>query len=99
MDYIDKNLLRKLRTYEDVSLMAACVLRIKNWTKILRSKEQTLTHELIQKGIDYAVPASFISEKSANYWMEKIRKDYDRHNLKEMTLEEELKVKFLQIIS
>ena len=64
MDYIEKNILRRLCNYEDVSLFAALVLKVKYWGKILRSKDNSLTKELIIKNIDYAIPQTFMREKS-----------------------------------
>lgn len=51
MDYIDKNILRRLSNYEDVSLFAALILKVKYWGKILRSKDNSLTKDLIIKNV------------------------------------------------
>jgi hypothetical protein len=51
MDYIDKNLLKRLSNYEDVSLMAALIMKIKYWGKILRSKDNSLSKELLIKNV------------------------------------------------
>lgn len=51
MDYIDKNLLKRLSNYEDVSLFAALIMKIKYWGKILRSKDNTLSKELLVKNV------------------------------------------------
>jgi len=51
MDYIDKNLLKRLSNYEDVSLFAAFIMKIKYWGKILRSKDNTLSKELLVKNV------------------------------------------------
>ena len=88
MDYIEKNLLRRLSNYEDVSLLAALIFKVKYWGKILRSKDNTLGKELIVKNIDYAVPGSFLREKSLEYWVSKIQKDFDKNNLRELSIEE-----------
>ena len=64
MDYVEKNLLRRLSNYEDVSIFAALIFKVKYWGKILRSKDNTLSKELIVKNIDYALPASFLREKT-----------------------------------
>jgi hypothetical protein len=53
MDYIDKNLLKRLSNYEDVSLFAAFIMKIKYWGKILRSKDNTLSKELLVKNVIY----------------------------------------------
>ena len=53
MDYIDKNLLRRLSSYDDVSVFAACILKVKHWNKILRSKDNSLTTELILKNVSW----------------------------------------------
>jgi hypothetical protein len=51
MDYIDKNLLKRLSNYEDVSLFAALIIKIKYWGKILRSKDNSLSKELLIKNV------------------------------------------------
>jgi ribosomal 50S subunit-associated protein YjgA (DUF615 family) len=51
MDYIDKNLLKRLSNYEDVSLFAALIMKIKYWGKILRSKDNSLSKELLVKNV------------------------------------------------
>jgi hypothetical protein len=63
IDYIEKNILRRLASYDDVSMIAACILKVKYWGKILRSKDNSLTKELIVKNIDYGIPSSFLKEK------------------------------------
>lgn len=64
MDYIDKNILRRVSNYEDVSLFAALILKVKYWGKILRSKDNNLTKDLIIKNIEYAIPNNFLRDKS-----------------------------------
>ena len=99
MDYIDKNLLKRLSNYEDVSLFAAFIMKIKYWGKILRSKDNTLSKELLVKNvlfasityflqIEYAVPATFLRDKPQDYWIVKIQKDFERNNLRELSIEE-----------
>ena len=51
IDYIEKNVLRKLCNYEDVSALGALILKVKYWGKILRSKDNSLTKELIIKNV------------------------------------------------
>lgn len=63
MDYIEKNLLKRLSNYEDVSLFAALIIKIKFWGKILRSKDNSLSKELVVKNIEYALPSTFLREK------------------------------------
>ena len=63
MDYIEKNLLKRLSNYDDVSLMAALILKIKYRGKILRSKDTSLSRDLIVKNIEYGIPATFLREK------------------------------------
>ena len=63
MDYIEKNLLKRLSNYEDVSLLAALIMKIKYWGKILRSKDNSLSKDLVVKNIEYALPATFLREK------------------------------------
>lgn len=61
MDYIEKNILRRLCNYEDVSLFAALVLKVKYWGKILRSKDNSLTKELIVKNVSNYLKSLFFS--------------------------------------
>jgi len=49
MDYIDKHLLKRLSNYEDVSFLAALIMKVKYWGKILRSKDNSLSKDLIAK--------------------------------------------------
>ena len=51
MDYIEKNILRRMASYEDVSLFGALILKVKYWGKILRSKDNNLTKDLIIKNV------------------------------------------------
>lgn len=71
-DYIDKNLLKRQSTYEDVALMAAFIMKVKHFGKILRSKDNSLSKDLLTKSLDYAVPASFLREKQQDYWITRI---------------------------
>jgi len=71
-DYIDKNLLKRQSTYEDVALMAAFIMKVKHFGKILRSKDNSLSKDLLAKSLDYAVPASFLREKQQDYWITRI---------------------------
>jgi len=98
MDYIEKNLLKRLSNYEDVSLFAALIMKIKYWGKILRSKDNSLSKELVIKNIDYALPATFLREKPQDYWVTKIQRDFDKNNLKELSIEE-AQEKFLNFFS
>jgi hypothetical protein len=88
MDLVEKNLLKRMSNYDDVSLMAALVIKVKYWGKILRSKDNSLQKELVVKNIDYAVPSSFLREKPQDYWVQKIQRDFDKNNLKELSIEE-----------
>ena len=88
MDYIEKNLLKRLSNYEDVSLFAALIIKIKFWGKILRSKDNSLSKELVVKNIEYALPSTFLREKPQDYWVLKIQRDFDKNNLRELTIEE-----------
>lgn len=71
-DYIDKNLLKRQSTYEDVALMASYIMKVKHFGKILRSKDNSLSKDLLAKSLDYAVPASFLREKQQDYWISRI---------------------------
>lgn len=72
MEYVEKNLLKRLSNYEDVSLMAALIMKVKYWGKILRSKDNSLQRDLVLKNIDYAIPSSFLREKPHDYWVQKV---------------------------
>ena len=71
-DYIDKNLLKRLSNYDDVSLLAALIMKVKYWGKILRSKDNSLSKDLLVKSIEYAIPSTFLREKPLDYWVGKI---------------------------
>jgi len=88
LDYIDKNILRRLANYDSVSMIGACILKVKYWGKILRSKDNSLNNDLIVKNIGYAVPSSFLREKQKDYWVQRIKKDFDKLNLREFSVEE-----------
>mmetsp|Transcript_30995 Transcript_30995/g.30460 ORF Transcript_30995/g.30460 Transcript_30995/m.30460 type:complete len:91 (-) Transcript_30995:109-381(-) len=87
MDFVEKKLLKKLRNIDEVVTLAACILKIKNWGKILRSKDNSLTKELIEKSMEFAVPSCFLNEKPKDFWMEKIKKEFDK-TIKDLTVEE-----------
>lgn len=72
MDYVEKNLLKRLANYEDVSLFAALIMKVKYWGKILRSKENSLSRDLVLKNLDYAIPSTFMREKPQEYWVTKV---------------------------
>ena len=55
MDYIEKNLLRRLSNYEDVSLLAALIFKIKYCGKFLRTKDNTLSNDLIIKNVLFKI--------------------------------------------
>lgn len=112
MDYVERNLLKRLKNYEDVIKMATCILKVKNWSKILRSKDNSLDKNLIQKNVinnniyihiynyiqlDFAIPSIILSEKSKDFWYEKIKREYEKH-VKDLALEE-AQEKFLLLIS
>ena len=51
MEYIDNNLLKRMCNYEEVSLFGAYIIKIKYWGKILRSKDNALSKELVVKNV------------------------------------------------
>lgn len=52
MDYVEKNLLKRLSNYEDVSLFGALVMKIKYQGKILTSKDNSLTKNIVVKNVN-----------------------------------------------
>lgn len=63
-DYIDREILmRPNLTSETAVILAALMLKIKFQTKILRSRDNSLTIEIIAKNLDYCLPESFMRDK------------------------------------
>ena len=64
-DYVEREILQKPQiTIEDAILIAALCLKVKYQAKLLRSKDNTLTKEIIKKNLDYCVPKSLQKDKS-----------------------------------
>ena len=58
-DYVDREILQKPNiSMDDAVMIAALCLKVKYQAKMLRSKENTLTKEIIKKNLDYCVPKS-----------------------------------------
>jgi hypothetical protein len=61
LDYVERDILqRPILTQENAVILAALAFKIKFQTKILRSKENTLTPDLFKKHLDYAIPNSML---------------------------------------
>ena len=56
---------------------------------MLRSKDNTLTKDIIKKNLDYCVPKSLQKDKSiVKQWEMRILTCFDKQNLKDLQLEE-----------
>jgi len=49
-------------------LIAALALKVKYQTKILRSKENTLSAELVKKSLEMVIPRSMLNTQKAEIW-------------------------------
>jgi hypothetical protein len=58
-------LMRPNLSNENAILLAALALKVKFQTKILRSKENSLTQDIIAKNLDYCLPPSLLRDKSS----------------------------------
>jgi hemerythrin superfamily protein len=54
----------------------------------LRSKENTLTQEIIKKHLDYGVPASTRKLQKDSEWLGQIVKTFAEHNCNELSIDE-----------
>lgn len=63
IDYIDKNVLKDICIPEDIVLFGALILKVKLHSKILTSKQNKISIDLILKNIMYAIPGYFLDEK------------------------------------
>jgi hypothetical protein len=86
-DHVDKNLLHSQCAPEDIIYFGALILKVKLQSKILRSKQNKISSDLILKSIDYAIPNCFIEDeverkggqaRSAEHWAQKIEDGYFR---------------------
>jgi hypothetical protein len=84
---VDKNLLHSQCAPEDIIYFGALILKVKLQSKILRSKQNKISSDLILKSIDYAIPNCFIEDeverkggqaRSAEHWAQKIEDGYFR---------------------
>jgi len=83
-DHVDKCLLKDVCTPEDVIHFGALILKVRLQSKILRSKQNKISLELILKNIDFAIPSCFIddqeiptsSRRRPQYWAERIEEQY-----------------------
>ena len=80
-DYVEKEMLRDVCAPEDIIYFGALILKVKLQAKILRSKQNKISPDLILKNIEYAVPGCFLegSEgaisgrgRAPEHWMHKI---------------------------
>ena len=85
-DYVEREILQKPEiTIEDAVLIAALCLKVKYQAKMLRSKDNTLTKDIIKKNLDYCVPKSLQKDKSiSKQWEIKILTCFDKQNLKDL---------------
>lgn len=60
IDYVEKNILKDICTPEDIILFGALILKVKLNAKILTSKQNKISIELILKNIDHAIPGFFL---------------------------------------
>lgn len=59
-------------------LIAALALKVKYQTKILRSKENTLSVELIKKGLEMVIPRTMFNTQKPNVWEELILVSFEQ---------------------
>jgi hypothetical protein len=59
-DHVDKCLLKEICDEEDVAYFGALILKVRLQSKILRSKQNKISLELILKHIHLAIPSCFI---------------------------------------
>lgn len=57
---MEKNLLKDVCAPEDVVYFGALILKVKLQGKLLRSKQNRISAELLRKNIEYAVPSCFL---------------------------------------
>ena len=83
-DHVDKCLLKDVCTPEDVIHFGALILKVRLQSKILRSKQNKISLELILKNIDFAIPSCFMddqeiptsSRRRPQHWAERIEEQY-----------------------
>ena len=85
-DHVDKNMLQDVCAPDDVIYFGALILKVKLQSKILRSKQNKISSDLILKNIDYAIPGCFIEldgraggqGRAPEHWAQKIEDGYFR---------------------
>lgn len=83
-DYVERNMLKDVCTPEDVVYFGALILKVRLQSKILRSKQNKISADLILQHIDSAIPSCFIElqETSASrgrrprHWAERIEEQF-----------------------
>lgn len=83
-DYVEKNLLKDVCAPEDVVYFGALILKVKLQGKLLRSKSNRISADLLRKHIDYGVPSYFIERdgittraaREPSHWAERIEEQY-----------------------
>jgi hypothetical protein len=76
-DYVEREILMKPNlSNENAVLLAALSLKIKFQTKILRSKENSLTVDIISKNMEYCMPSRLLLDKSVP-WADKIQTAFE----------------------
>ncbi len=69
-------------------LLATLIFKVKFQSKILRSKENTLSKEIIEGCLDQAIPYYMKLTMADTLWADKIVQCFEKHNLKEHSVEE-----------
>ena len=59
-DYMVSNVLKDICTPEDIILLGAFILKVKLHSKILTSKQNKISVDLIAKNIEFGIPAFFL---------------------------------------
>ena len=61
-DYVERDILKKpILSPENAVLIAALALKVKYQTKILRSKENTLSADLVKKSLEMVIPKTMLN--------------------------------------
>lgn len=86
-DHVDKCLLKDVCAPDDLIYFGALILKVKLQAKILRSKQNKISLDLILKNIDHAIPSCFIERhgrprggrgRAPDHWASKIEDGFFR---------------------
>lgn len=76
-DYVEREILKQpLLSRPQACVLAALLFKVKFQPKILRSKENTLTPEIIKKYLDFAVPKGVLVGMPGKEWEVQICQKY-----------------------